>query len=105
VALTGGPLSLVFGVAHGHTAVSLATAETGSFVTATTKAPRRVPLGTQSYVVTAAAGVGAVDIVRRFVSPIVVNPGEFFAITCRNVGTVTSAGALVIAACVDHYFE
>ena len=105
VALTGGPLSLVFGVAHGHTAVSLATAETGSFVTATTKAPRRVPLGTQSYVVTAAAGVGATDIIRRFVSPIVVNPGEFFAITCRNVGTVTSAGALVIAACVDHYFE
>ena len=104
-ALTGGPLSLVFGAAYGHTAVSLATAETGSFVTATTKAPRRVPLGTQSYVVTAAAGVGAVDIVRRFVSPIVVNPGEFFAITCRNVGTVTSAGAIVIAACVDHYFE
>ncbi len=105
VVLAGGPLTLIIGAAYGHTAVSLATAETGSFVTATTKAPRRVPLGNLDFVVTAAAGTGAVGVSVSFNSPLVVNPGEFFAITCRNVGTVTTSGALAITALVDHYFE
>lgn len=105
VVLAGGPLTLIIGAAFGHTALSLATAETGSFVTATTKAPRRVPLGNLDFVVTAAAGTGAVGISKDFASPIVVNPGEYFAITMRNVGTVTTTGALAITACVDHYFE
>src|SRR3972149_4441170 len=104
-ALTGGPLALAYSVAYGHTAVSLATAETGSFVTATTKAPRRVPIGVNGCAATAAAGVQLNDIIARFASPIVVNPGEFFAITCRNQGTVTSAGAVMFAACIDHHFE
>lgn len=105
VVLAGGPLTLIMGAAFGHTNVSLATAETGSFVTATTKAPRRVPLGNLDFVVTAAAGTGAVGITVSLQSPIVVNPGEFFAITMRNVGTVTTTGALAITAFVDHYFE
>jgi len=105
VALTGGPLTLIFGAAYGHTALSLATAETGSFVTATAKAPRRVPLGNIDFLVTAPAGSGAVGIYVPFVSPITVNPGEYFAITMRNVGTVTSAGALAITVFSDHYFE
>lgn len=106
VALTGGPLNLVMGIAFGHTALSLATAESTSFTSGTTKMPRRVPLGVFSFPVTAAAGTGAQnDITMTFASPIVVNPGEYFAITCRNVGTVTSAGALVMTACVDHFFE
>lgn len=105
VALTGAPLNLVFGAAFGHTALSLATADSATFTNNTTKSPRRLPLGIQSYVVTAAAGVSAPDIVRSFDSPLVVNPGEYFAITMRNLGTVTSAGALAIAAGIDHYFE
>lgn len=105
VVLAGGPLTLIMGAAFGHTSLSLATAETGSFVTATTKAPRRVPLGNLGFVVTAAAGTGAVGINRAFQSPLVVNPGEYFAITMRNVGTVTTSGALAVTACVDHYFE
>ena len=105
VVLAGGPLTLIMGAAFGHTALSLATAETGSFVTATTKAPRRVPLGNLNFVVTAAAGTGAVGIYMPFNSPLVVNPGEYFAITMRNVGTVTTTGALAITCCVDHYFE
>jgi hypothetical protein len=105
VALTGGPLTLVMGVAYGHTAVSLATGESASFATLTTKAPRRIPVCVFSLPVTAPAGTGVTKAYLRFVSPIVVNPGEFFAITCRNVSTVTSAGALAMTACVDHYFE
>ena len=103
--LVGGPLSLVMGIAYGHTAVSLATAETGSFVTATTKAPRRVPLNILSFIAAAAAGTGVTGFYVPFKAPIVVNPGEFFAITCRNVGVVTTTGALVMSAGIDHYFE
>lgn len=103
--LTGGPLSLVMGIAFGHTALSLATAESASFANSTAKAPRRVPLGILSFLATAAAGTGVTRATFIMESPVVVNPGEYFAITCRNVGVVTSAGALVMTARVDHYFE
>ena len=105
VALTGGPLVYVMGVAYGHTAVSLATTESGTFATGTTKAPRRVTLGTLSCVVTAAVSVSLGQVNIQFQTPIVVNPGEFFAITARNVATVTSAGAVAFVANVNHYFE
>lgn len=103
--LTGGPLSLVMGIAYGSTAVSLATAETGSFVTATTKAPRRIPLNILSFVAAAVAGTGVTGFYVPFKSPPTINPGEWFVITCRNVGVVTTLGALVMSASVDHYFE
>ena len=105
VAFTGGPLTLIYGIAYGHTALSLVTTESGSFVSPTTKAPRRVLLGTQGYAVTSAAGINGAIVDRTFISPITVNPGEYFQITMRNVGTVTSAGALAITASIDHYFE
>jgi hypothetical protein len=105
VALTGGPLALGFGAAFGHTALSLATTETASFVSPSAKAPRRVPLGVQGIAVTAAVGVSSNEVVRNFQSPIVVNPGEYFAITMRNSGTVTTAGALLISVCIDGYFQ
>lgn len=103
--LAGGPLNYVIGAAFGHTAVSLATAETGSFVTATTKAPRRRALGVLNAVATAAAGTDMGRFTVRFTSPIVVFPGQFFAITARNVGTVTTTGAVIFTCDVDHYFE
>jgi hypothetical protein len=103
-ALTGGPLNMVYSLAYGHIAVSLAGTESGSFVSPVTKAPRRVPLGVQNYVITAAAGVESKDIVRTFQSPIVVNPGEFVAVACRNMGTVTTLGALSITITFDCYW-
>lgn len=103
--LAGGPLVMAMGIAFGHTSVSLATAETGTFVTATTKAPRRIPLGLQCYAATAAVGATAQSIYLQFTSPVVINPGEFFAITARNLGVVTTTGAVVFTAMVDHYFE
>lgn len=105
VVLAGGPLTLIFGAAFGHETVTLVTAESASFANNTAKAPRRVPLGNLDFVVTAAAGTGAQGIGVSFDSPITVNPGEFFAITMRNVGTVTTSGALAITVFVDHYFE
>ena len=106
-ALTGGPLAFLYSLAFGHTAVSLATAETGSFVTATTKAPRRIVLGVEGCI--AAAGVGVTlspaGVYRAFASPIVVAPGEFVAVVGRNLGTVATVGSVVHGVGFDAYFE
>jgi hypothetical protein len=103
--LTGGPLIMAVGLAYGHNALTLATVETGSFVTATTKAPRRVPVGMQCYAATAAVGTTAQSIAVKFDSPLVVNPGEYFQVTVRNLGTVTTLGAVCFVVGIDHYFE
>lgn len=101
-ALTGGPVVYEYTLAFGHTAVSLATAETGSFVTATAKAPRRVFLGWESFAATAAVGVlGSAGVYMQFAEPVYVNPGEFVAITAKNIGTVTSAGTITFGVVFD----
>jgi hypothetical protein len=81
--------TLQWSLAFGHTAVSLATAET-----ATTKAPRRVPMGIMTWPVGAAIGAqpqfGPIDI--QFDSPIYVNPGEFVALVAKFIiGTATAS--------------
>ena len=90
----------VYGVAFGHTAVSLATAEA-----ATTKAPRIVVVGTQVYVGAAVQGTQANDIFMNFSSPIVVNPGEFVQCIMKNSGTVGTAGTLAHTVFFDCYWE
>lgn len=102
------PTTLVWGLAYGHTAVSLATAESASFTTATTHAPRRIALPMQY------APVGTVigqpyssDINMRFDNcPICVRPGEFIATTVRFlVGTATPSQTIVYTIAFDSYFE
>lgn len=105
VILAGGPLVLVYSMAFGHTNISLATAEGASFSNNTTKVPRRLPIGVHSCVVTAAVGTQLTPLDIRLKAPVTINPGEFFAITCRNVATVTTTGALAISVGVDHHFE
>lgn len=111
VVFTGGPIVYQYAIAYGHTAVSLATAETASFATATTHAPRIIPLGTQIFPATAAVATGPTSglnpIMPVFTTPIVVRPGEFFAITAKaGVGsTVTSAGAITFMCSVDSVWE
>lgn len=100
-ALTGGPVVYAYSLAYGHTAVSLATAETGSFVTATTKAPRRLALGFESYAAAAAVGVIGLGTTLRLSKDIVVNPGEFVAIVAKNVGVVTTAGVITLLVTFD----
>jgi hypothetical protein len=103
----GGPVIYAYGVAWGHTAVSMATAETSTFTTATTHAPRRTTIGIESYSASAVAGaVGSPTPLNiNFTVPLVVRPSEFIAITARNVGTVTSVGTLIVTAGVDSYWE
>lgn len=94
-ALTGGPYVAQYSLAFGHTAVSLATTESG-----TTKSPRRVPLAAFTQAVT--SGQLASTMVSQpggsFVdfgdAPIYVNPGEFVALVKKKIGTAPSAGVI-----------
>ena len=105
--LTGGPLAMVYILAYGHTSISLATTESASFTSGTTKGPRRVMLGVEGCAATALAGttLSPAGVYREFVSPIVVAPGEFVAVAARNVGTVTTLGSVVATVGFDAYWE
>ena len=105
VILAGGPVIYAYAVAFGHTAVSLATAETASFANNTTHAPRIVPLGIETYAATAAVGTLGAGATLQLANPIVVRPGEFVAIVARNIGTVTTTGAITIVGVFDSYWE
>lgn len=100
--------TIALSLAFGHTAVSLATAETASFATATTKAPRRIPLGIMYWNV--AAPIGATpqngDIYMPFDNPIYVNPGEFIATTLKFlVGTATASQSIWYHVTFDYGWE
>jgi hypothetical protein len=89
-------------VAYGHTAVSLATAES-----ATAKAPRRVAIGALGMSPgNAAAPVGTLipQIGCTFQSPIVVAPGEFIAFVIKNM-SVPASGAAAFSVTFDAYYE
>lgn len=82
--------TIQFSLAFGHTAVSLATAES-----AATKAPRRVPLGIATWAV--GAGIGTQPQGGRIYidfgeAPVYINPGEFVALVGKFlVGTATAS--------------
>lgn len=95
--------TLYWMLAFGHTAVSLATAEA-----ATTKAPRRVPLG--FVYLPSAAAIGTVftpdAIVVQFVAPIVINPGEYIAsVVKQTVGLATASHTINYSVMFDAHFE
>lgn len=95
-----------FGIAWGHTSVSLATAESASFANNTAKAPRRRILGMVGAVGALAPGAELKSIDRSFEdSPIVVAPGGFVAIFVKNIGTVGTAGVIAHAIDLAHHFE
>lgn len=96
--------SLAYG-ATGGTIPSLAQAETGSFVTATAKAWRRVPLGMQSWIIGAAIGQREVDIDVKFNSPIVVNPGEWVGACTKIIqGTATASQVIFCNVMFDSHW-
>ena len=103
-ALTGGPVSYEYSLAYGHTGVSMAQAETASFTSPTTKAPRRVFIGMESYASAAAIGTIGQGVFFPFESPIVVNPGEFVAVVAKNLGVVTTAGVITLGAGFDAHW-
>lgn len=92
--VVGGPAYTEWYIAFGHTADSLATTESASMASATTKAPVRVllPTLTTNMAVTQAAGTLLVQPSYSiiFQNPIYVNPGERIAL----VGNKTITGAI-----------
>lgn len=96
-ALTGGGYNAVWSMAFGHTAVSLATAEA-----ATTKAPRRVPLGNQPVASGAVVTTDLKVLTLTFKRPVIVNPGEFVAVVKKKVGTAPSAGVIAHSITFDY---
>lgn len=95
----------VWGLAFGHTAVSLATTESASFANNTAKAPRRIPLGVQTAVGALAQGnmLQTIDVDLDH-CPVVVQPGEFVAVFVKNIGTVGTAGVLHHSILIGHHF-
>jgi len=99
--------SYLYSLAFGGTSVSLATAETASFVTASTKSPKILPLGIDTYIATAPVGTlgNPSPIVADFSqSPIVVNPGEVVEIISRCLVGPPASGAITITCGIKHYW-
>lgn len=99
--------TLLWSIGYGHTAVSMATLETASFVTATTHAPRRMQLGFMSAAIGAAIGATYdKEIIRKFDAPIVVRPGEFINTFYKViVGTATASQVIGYNVLFDGYWE
>jgi hypothetical protein len=94
------PTGLVCALFFGNTAVSLATAEA-----AAAKAPRRQPLGMQSWAIGDGPGVGPKEgnLNVQFANPIVVNPGEFVGVLVRALaGTATSSQVIYYVVSFDY---
>ena len=101
VVLAGGPCNFAMSLAVGGDSATLAQAEA-----AATKAYRRIPLGFINFPATAAVGVsGSRNIFVPFASPLVVQPGEYVAIAAKNVGTVTTTGAITFLIGFDSHWE
>ena len=98
--LVGGGYVAQWSLAFGHTAVSLATSEA-----ATTKAPRRVPLGIQAVGADAAVSTVLSTVQQQFGNPIYVNPGEFVQTVKKKVGTAPSSGVIAHVVTFDYGWE
>ena len=99
--------SLIWGLFWGSTSASLATGETGSFATATTHAPRRLPLGCMYVPVAAVIGQPYDrDISQSFQTPIVVRPGEWVGTTVHfRVGTATTSQEVTALVMFEGYWD
>jgi hypothetical protein len=100
--------TVMLGLTFGSTASSLATTDTASFATGTTKAPRRMPLGFMTWPVAAAVGQQAQggDIYMQFTQPIYCNAGEWMQTYCKFVvGTATATQVLAFTVTFDYGWE
>ena len=94
-----------FSLAFGHSAVSLATTETG---TSQTKAPRRIGLGFMTWPIAAPIGAGPDKgpITLNLIHPVYVNPGEFIALVGKFVaGTATASQTIQFTLTFDYGWE
>jgi hypothetical protein len=106
-AFTGGPSTNLYSIAFGHTATSLATPLTTSFTSPTTKAPKFIPIGMDTYASGAVVGVigSTTPLFCDFSqAPICVNPTENVAIVARPLTGAPSPGVITVIASIRHYW-
>ena len=109
--VVGGPYVSQYSLAFGHTAVSLATAESASMASATTKAPRRIALPEFTQVLTAAQATSTLVSQPGGASadfedaPIYVNPGEFVALVTKHIGTAGTTGTVAHSVAFKYGWE
>jgi hypothetical protein len=92
VAMTGGGFINTFTLAFGHTAVSLATAETQS-----TKQRRIVLLPALTHAVSSGAAINTMLLTNGvciFPEAVYVNPSEFVQVCVKHLGTAATAGTI-----------
>lgn len=95
------PTVLDWALGINASAVSLATADAAGVW-----APRRVPLGTQGFVVGALAGQSAADLRRTFDLPLVVDGGRFFHVIVQvPYGTATASQIIRGDVAITGFFE
>ena len=82
------------------TAVSLATSDSDPAY-----GPRRLPLGTQAFVATAAAGAQGNEIVRQFGAPVIVKPNRFLHVILNIPVMTVTTGLMRGTVMIDGWFE
>ena len=99
----------IWGIFYGNTTANPTTAESGSFVTATVKAPRKLIVGSMTWA-TAATPVATPpdrgDIIASWQTPLICNPGEYIQVIAKMInGAATASGSLFFTYTFDGYFE
>ena len=99
----------IWGIFYGNTTANPTTAESGTFTTATVKAPRKVLIGSMTWA-TAATPIGTPpdrgDIIATFQTPLIVNPGEYIQIVAKMInGAASATGNLFFTYMFDGYWE
>lgn len=100
VVLAGGPVIYDWSIAYGQSAVTLATAES-----ATAKKPTFIELGLDIFPLNAAQYTRGNRIYVPFDFPICLNAGESIALCARNMGVVTTTGAITVTCGFNGVFE
>lgn len=101
------PTTYAVALAWGSTAASLATTESASFATGTTKIRRIQPLGTLSIPINAVVGQQAPYSCQfDFEAPVIVNPGEFVGVIVKILsGAATASQVLQFVVSPNLYHE
>lgn len=99
-ALVNGGYVAQWSLAFGSTDLDLGTTESAS-----TKAPRRVAIGSQAVAANAAANIVLQTLFVSFTTPIYLNPGEYLALVRKKVGTAPDSGVIAHLAVFDYTWE
>jgi hypothetical protein len=101
--IAGGPILYAYALNFGSNLLTLATA---ADALPSTKAPRRIALGWESFPAGSLSGQIGQGVYRQFTVPVVVQPGEFISVSAKNMSiTPTTLGTVTFLVGFDSYWE